>query len=47
MAKSEMATTFELIKQNNPAVESWSAKNATTIEHMAEKKRKELIDFYN
>ncbi len=46
-AKHEMATTFELIKQNNPDAEKWSAQVAVTVEQMADKKRKELLDLYS
>lgn len=47
MAKSEMATTIELISQNNSPAEQWSATTAVLIQQMAEKKRQELIDFYS
>jgi hypothetical protein len=47
MAKSEMRTTFELIKQNNPTVKNWSLKMTDSIEQMVSQKRKELVDFYS
>lgn len=47
MATAEIATTRELINQNNPVVENWSIKMIPIIEQMAANKRKELIDFYS
>lgn len=46
-AKDEMATTLQLIKLNNPDVERWAATQSVLIEQMADKKRKELLDFYS
>lgn len=46
-AKEEMATTLEVINQNNPDAERWSATLSALIEQMADKKRKELLAFYS
>ena len=46
-AREEMTTTFELIKQNNPVIERWSAQMEPQVEAALEKKRKELFDFYS
>ena len=46
-AKEEMAITFKLIEQNNSDAEQWSAIQTPLIEQMADKKRKELLDFYS
>ena len=46
-AKEEMATTLEVINQNNPDAERWSATQSVLIEQMADKKRKELLAFYS
>jgi len=46
-AENEIRTTREIILQNNPTVEAWSARAEVMIDELASQKRKELLEFYN
>ncbi len=45
-ARQQMDTTFSLIKQINPSVESWSRTKESQIESMLKNKKDELDNFY-
>lgn len=46
-AKKLIATTLQLVEQNNPFVRIWSAQIEPDIKEKAKQKRKELLDFFS